>query len=110
MTRRGHEFDETELVLQVIHTIHQAMTHHRSYPIPATPAKAGAHGKSGSRPSPGKRGGDVELVVSTKWRDSGGLFLVAPAKAGAQGLPALCPPPWMPAFAGTTVRWVNAER
>src|SRR6202022_2105486 len=28
---------------------------------PATPAKAGAHGKSGSRPSPGKRGGDVEL-------------------------------------------------
>ena len=28
---------------------------------PATPAKAGAHGKSGSRPSPGKRGGDFEL-------------------------------------------------
>jgi hypothetical protein len=61
-------------------------------PNPATPAKAGAHGKSGSRPpvpcqgqaSPGKRGGDVELVVSTKWRDSGCLFLVAPAKAGAQ--------------------------
>ena len=24
-------------------------------------AKAGAHGKSGSRPSPGKRGGDFEL-------------------------------------------------
>src|ERR1700730_12602217 len=30
-------------------------------PNPATPAKAGAHWKSGSRPSPGKRGGDVEL-------------------------------------------------
>ena len=28
---------------------------------PATPAKAGAHCKRGSRPSPGKRGGDVEL-------------------------------------------------
>jgi hypothetical protein len=28
---------------------------------------------------------DIELVVSTKWRDSGCLFLVAPAKAGAQG-------------------------
>ena len=34
MTRRGHEFDETELVLRAIHTIHQAMTHHRSYRIP----------------------------------------------------------------------------
>jgi len=27
----------------------------------------------------------IELVVSTKWRDSGCLFLVAPAKAAAQG-------------------------
>jgi hypothetical protein len=26
----------------------------------------------------------TELVVSIKWRDSGCLFLVAPAKAGAQ--------------------------
>jgi hypothetical protein len=34
MTRRGQEFDDIELVLRVIHTIHQAMTHHRSYPIP----------------------------------------------------------------------------
>ena len=31
MTRRGHEFDDIELVLRVIHTIQQAMTHHRSY-------------------------------------------------------------------------------
>ena len=38
MTRRGHEFDPIELVLPVIHTIHRAMTHHRSYP-PATLAK-----------------------------------------------------------------------
>ena len=30
----GREFDETELVLRVIHTIHRAMTHHRSYQIP----------------------------------------------------------------------------
>ena len=30
----GHEFDAIELVLRVIHTIHQAMTHHRSYQIP----------------------------------------------------------------------------
>jgi len=30
----GHEFDDIELVLRVIHTIHQAMMHHRSYPIP----------------------------------------------------------------------------
>jgi hypothetical protein len=28
---------------------------------PAIPAKAGARGKSGSRPSPRKRGGEVEL-------------------------------------------------
>src|SRR5689334_6828101 len=30
-------------------------------PNPATPAKAGAHGKNGSRSSPEKRGGDLEL-------------------------------------------------
>ena len=30
----GHEFDDIELVLRVIHTIHQAMMHHRSYQIP----------------------------------------------------------------------------
>jgi hypothetical protein len=52
---------------------------------------------------------DIALVVSTKWRDSGCLLLVALAKAGPRP-PALCPPPWMPAFAGMTVRWVNAER
>src|SRR5580700_8132040 len=47
---------EKQLVLRVIHTIHQAMTHHRSYQS-ATPAKAGAHGKSGSRPLFPARGG-----------------------------------------------------
>jgi len=39
-------------------------------------------------------------------------------ESGGPGLPALCPPPpvpargklWMPAFAGMTVRWLNAER
>jgi hypothetical protein len=30
----GREFDAIELVLRVIRTIHQAMTHHRSYQIP----------------------------------------------------------------------------
>jgi hypothetical protein len=50
----------------------------------------------------------TELVVSTKWRDSGCLFLVALAKAGAQGCRRCAA--WMPAFAGMTVRWVNAER
>ena len=30
----GREFDAIELVLRVIHTIPQAMTHHRSYQIP----------------------------------------------------------------------------
>jgi hypothetical protein len=34
MTRRGHESDAIELVLRVIRTMHQAMTHHRSYQIP----------------------------------------------------------------------------
>jgi hypothetical protein len=30
----GREFDAIELELRVIHTIHRAMTHHRSYQIP----------------------------------------------------------------------------
>jgi hypothetical protein len=54
----------------------------------------------------------IELVVSTKWRDSGCLFLVAPAKAGAKAtgaVPAL-DARFRVAFAGMRVRWVNAER
>jgi hypothetical protein len=34
MTRGGYELDDIELVLRVIHPIHQAMTHHCSYQIP----------------------------------------------------------------------------
>jgi NAD(P)-dependent dehydrogenase (short-subunit alcohol dehydrogenase family) len=34
---------------------------HNNVGISLTPAKAGAHGKSRSRPSPGKREGDVGL-------------------------------------------------
>jgi hypothetical protein len=48
------------LVLRVIHTIHQAMTHHRSYQIRYT-GESRCPRNSGARPSPGKRGGDVEL-------------------------------------------------
>jgi len=29
---------------------------------PVTPAKAGAHGRTGSRPSPGRRGGGMALT------------------------------------------------
>jgi hypothetical protein len=50
-----------------------------------------------------------ELVVST----NGGLrlpFSRRPRESGGPGLQAPCPPPWMPAFAGMTVRWVGAER
>src|SRR5580704_19272981 len=104
MTRRGHEFDDIELVGRVHSHDSSGNDAPSLIPNPATPAKAGAHGKSGSRPpvpcqgqaSPGKRGGDVELVVSTKWRDSGGLFSRRPRESGGPGLPALCPP-WMPA-------------
>ena len=45
MTRRGHEFDAIEPVLRVIHTIHQAMMHHRSYQIPLYRRKPGPRQK-----------------------------------------------------------------
>jgi hypothetical protein len=61
MTRRGHEFDETELVPRVIHTIYQAMTHYRSYQIPLHRRKPVPTAKVDPGLSPGKRGPDVEL-------------------------------------------------
>ena len=40
----------------------------------------------------------------------GCLFSSPPRKPGAQGYRRCARRPWMPAFAGMTVRWVNAER
>ena len=51
------------LALRVIHTIHQAMTHHRSYQIRYT-GESRCHGKSGSRPSPGKCAEGTSICIN----------------------------------------------
>ena len=50
-------------VLRVIHTVHQAMTHHRSYQIRYT-GESRCHGKSGSRPSPGKCAEGTSICIN----------------------------------------------
>src|SRR5258706_16431836 len=108
MTRRGHELDEIELVLRVIHTIQQAMTHHR------------AHTQSrftGESRCPRQKWIPAFAGKARRRRRASGInqmeglwlpFSRRPRESGGPGLPALCPPPWMPAFAGTTVRGVDA--
>jgi hypothetical protein len=57
---RNRRIEKAILVFRFIHTIHQAIKH---LVQSGSPAKAGAHGRSGSRPSPGKRGAGVSCTI-----------------------------------------------